>query len=132
ARRLPRPHVAVLRDRKSMRLVADTLDEKHPGRVAFLDDRLGAARREYLLALFRQREGWNVRVPRRLHHLESSAQLPFAAVDEDQVGPGRERSIAHDVRLFPPLRRLEPLEPSPHDLLQHPQGLWTRRVRAPG
>src|SRR5438552_2173126 len=130
-KRLPRPHLAVMRDRKSMRLVADTLDEKHPGRVSFLNNRLGAARREDLLALLCQREGWNVRVPRRLHHLESSAQLTFAAVDEDQVGPGRERPIAHDVRLLPPLRRLEPLQPSPQDLLQHREVVWARRVLDP-
>src|ERR1700730_18384065 len=100
-----------MRDREAVCFIADPLDEEHPWRVLLLHNRAGAAGCEDLLALFRQRESRNVRKPRRLHDLQRGAELPFSAIDEDQVRPGGARAIADGVSFLTPLRRLQPLEP---------------------
>src|SRR5438309_179130 len=103
------PHLAVVGDREAVRLIADPLDEKHPGRAALLDDRLRPAGRKDLLAFFGQGERGNVRVARGFHHLERRAQLALAAVDENEVGPAGEGPVPDDVRLLATLRGLEAL-----------------------
>src|SRR6266849_9695092 len=118
-KRLARTHLAVMRDRKSMRLVPDALHQEHSRRVPLLHDRLRAARREDLLALLGQREGRDVRVAGRLEDLERGAQLSFAAIDKDEVGAAREGAITDHVGLLATLRRLEPLQAPAQHLLQH-------------
>src|ERR1700674_2454101 len=115
-----------MRDGKAMCLIPNPLDKEHPWRVFLLHDRVGAPLREDLLALLGQREGWYVRIARRLQDLERGAQLSLAAIDEDQVWPAGERAVADDVGLLATLRRLQSLEPAPQDLLQHREVVGSR------
>src|SRR5450759_755290 len=109
-----------------MGLVADALDKEHAGRAVLLDDRLRAPWREDLLLFLGQREGRDVRVARRLEHLEHRAELASTPVDEDEVGTARERAVPHHVGILAALGGLETLQPSPETVLQHREvvGSW--------
>src|SRR5579864_7342082 len=45
----PRPHLSVVRDRKTVGFVADPLDQEHPRRASLLHDRVGPSGRKDLL-----------------------------------------------------------------------------------
>src|SRR5579872_2336217 len=124
--RLARADLAMVRDGEAMRLVPNSLDEEHAGRVPLLDDGLGATRSEDLLALLGERERRDVGETGGFELLESRAQLAPSAVDEDQVGPARERAVADDIGVLTPLCRLEAFQAAPQHLLQH------REVVRPG
>src|SRR5438093_8845338 len=115
-------------DREAMRLVADALDQEHAWRVVLLHDRLRPARREDLLALLGQREGWDVGETRLLEHLQRCSKLALAAVDEDQVWTALERPVAGRGCILPAARGLESLQGALQHLLQHPEVVGSRHV----
>src|SRR5450759_2788245 len=126
SQRLARPDLSMVGDGEAMRLVADALDQEHAWRVALLDDWLHASRCEDLLALLGKRKRRNVSEAGRLEHLERGAELAATSVDENEVRPAGERTVAHHVGVFSALRGLETLEPPPQDLLQHREVVWAR------
>ena len=79
-------HLAVVRDREAVGLVAESLDEIERLRRRGQDDRVAATGQEQLLALLRRSRERQVVEAELVEHRAGGADLALAAVDDDEVG----------------------------------------------
>ena len=98
-----------------MCLVADALDQEEGLGVQGETDGFAVARLEKLLLLLGQAEGGHRSKAHGLHHLSGRRQLPFAAVDQDQVREPAEAGLLGGAFFGPGM----PAESAPQYLLQH-------------
>src|SRR5689334_6056847 len=74
------------RDRKTMRLVANALQQSQRIAVWIERERLDAVAREHQLLFLGETDRYQVRQTDRLERRVCGIQLPLAAVDDDQIG----------------------------------------------
>ena len=84
---------AVMGDREAVRLVAHALQQLELRRVVAEEERLGIPRPEHLLDPLGQRDDRDAALAEALQHAQPGRELPWAAVDHDEVRQGRERGV---------------------------------------
>src|SRR5918992_1274855 len=101
-----------------LREVADALQELELGRVVREDNRRPGSGLEDLLDPLGQRDDRDAALAEALERLEAGRELALPAVDDDEVGQGRERRVALGV-VRRALRLLAPLPVPAGENLAH-------------